>query len=298
MAKAKANGIEIEYDIIGDGPETVLMVMGLGSQMTRWPRALLERIAARGFKVISYDNRDIGLSTWFDEAGPADLAAVITAVAEGRKPDIPYGLDDMAADAAGLLDALGVDRAHVFGISMGGMIAQMVAANHPEKVLSLISVMSTTGNRAVPSATPEAQAVLMTRAPDGSDVEVITDYALKAQIVIQSPGYPLDPVETRARLRADVVRAYHPAGVGRQMAAIVARGDRRERLKTIAVPTIVVHGDADPLVRVEGGRDTAATIPGAELRIIPGMGHDLPAGLYDVFVQSVVDAAERARATA
>ncbi|MBQ1541846.1 alpha/beta hydrolase [Caulobacter sp. CCUG 60055] len=298
MARARANGVEIEYDIVGDGPETVLMIMGLGGQMTRWPPALTARIAAEGFRVVVYDNRDVGLSTGFDAAGPADIAAVITAMAEGRKPEVPYLLDDMAADAAGLLDALGVERAHLFGVSMGGMIGQMVAANHPEKTLSLVSVMSTTGARAVPPPTPEAQTALMARAPDGAGVEVAADYALKAQIAIQSPGYPLDPVETRARLRADIVRAYRPAGVGRQMAAVIASGDRRERLRTITAPTIVVHGVDDPLVRVEGGRDTAATIAGAELRLVPGMGHDLPAGLFDVFVKAVIDAAERARATA
>lgn len=294
MSKVAANGIEIEYDIHGaeDGAP-LLLIMGLGQQLTRWPMTLIDRLVDEGFRVIRFDNRDMGLSTWLDEAGAPDLPAVFGEIAAGRKPNVPYLVEDMADDAAGLLDALGIARAHVAGVSMGGMIAQMLAARHPAKVASLVSVMSTTGNPAVPPATPEALAVLYSR-PTATDVEGLTDHALKAQIVIQSPAWPLDPAVERPKLRAAIERAWHPVGVARQMAAVLGSGDRREGLKTISAPTIVLHGDADPLVRLEGGRDTATVIPGAELRIIEGMGHDLPEGVHAAFVEAVVAAAARA----
>ena len=295
MPKVPANGIEIEYEASGpEGGEPLLLIMGLGQQLTRWPVSLIERLVGEGFRVIRFDNRDIGLSTGFDHAPTPDLPAVFGALVEGRDPGAPYLLDDMADDAAGLLDALGVARAHVAGVSMGGMIGQMLAARHPDKVLSLTSVMSTTGNPAVPPATPEALAVLYSR-PTATDVDGLADHALKAQIVIQSPAWPVDPAVERPKLKAAIERSYHPAGVARQMCAVIASGDRREALKTITAPTIVLHGDADPLVPVEGGKDTAATIPGAELRIVEGMGHDLPEAVQGRFVDAVKSAAARAR---
>jgi pimeloyl-ACP methyl ester carboxylesterase len=177
---------------------------------------------------------------------------------------------------------------------MGGMIAQMLAARHPAKVLSLVSVMSTTGNPAVPPGTPEALAVLYSR-PAATDLESLVEHALKAQVAIQSPAWPVNPETERPLLRAGITRAFHPMGTLRQMTAVVASGDRREALKTITAPTVVLHGADDPLVRVEGGKDTAATIPGAELRIIEGMGHDLPEGVREAFVDAVKTAAARAR---
>jgi pimeloyl-ACP methyl ester carboxylesterase len=295
MPKIAANGVELEYDI--HGPETgepLLLIMGLGQQLTRWPLSLVERLVGEGFRVIRFDNRDIGLSTRFDAAGVPDLPGVIGAMMSGQTPAVPYLLSDMADDAAGLLDALGIAKAHVAGVSMGGMIGQMLAARHPGKVLSLVSVMSTTGNPAVPPAAPEALAVLYSR-PTATDVEGLTDHALKAQIVIQSPAWPVDPVVERPKLKAAIERSYYPAGVARQMCAVVASGDRREALKTITAPTVVLHGDADPLVRLEGGRDTAAVIPGAELRIVEGMGHDLPEPVHARFIDAVKSAAARAR---
>uniref|UniRef100_B0T721 Alpha/beta hydrolase fold n=1 Tax=Caulobacter sp. (strain K31) TaxID=366602 RepID=B0T721_CAUSK len=295
MPKATANGIEIEYEMFGpEGGEPLLLIMGLGQQLTRWPVSLLDSLVGEGFRVIRFDNRDIGLSTWFDEVATPDLPTVFTALAGGKDPGAPYLLADMADDAAGLLDALGIARAHVAGVSMGGMIGQMLAARHPEKVLSLVSVMSTTGNPALPPATPEAQAVLFSR-PAATDLESLTEHALKAQVAIQSPAWPVNPETERPLLRAGVQRAYHPMGVLRQMIAVIASGDRRAALKTITAPTVVLHGDADPLVPVEGGKDTAATIPGAELRIIDGMGHDLPEGVRGAFVDAVKTAAARAR---
>ncbi len=296
MARVAANGIEIEYDVHGhDDGAPLLLVMGLGQQLTRWPMEIVERLVGEGFRVIRFDNRDIGLSTWLDEAGAPDMPAVFTAIAGGRKPDVPYLLEDMADDAAGLLDALGIARAHVAGVSMGGMIGQTLAARHPARVLSLVSVMSTTGNPAVPPATPEALAILYAR-PEATDIDSLTEHALKAQIVIQSPAWPVDPALERPKLKAAIERAHHPVGMARQMCAVIGSGDRREALKTITAPTIVLHGDADPLVRLEGGKDTAATIPGAELRIVEGMGHDMPQGVHAAFVAAVVAAAARAAA--
>jgi pimeloyl-ACP methyl ester carboxylesterase len=295
MPKAPANGIEIEYETFG--PETgepLLLVMGLGQQLTRWPVSLIDRLVGEGFRVIRFDNRDIGLSTGFDHVVTPDLPTVFGALAGGQDPGAPYLLADMADDAAGLLGALGIARAHVAGVSMGGMIGQMLAARHPDKVLSLVSVMSTTGNPAVPPASPEAQAVLFAR-PAATDLDSLTEHALKAQVAIQSPAWPLNPETERPLLRAAIQRAYHPAGVLRQMIAVIASGDRREALKTITAPTVVLHGADDPLVPVEGGKDTAATIPGAELRIIDGMGHDLPMAVHDAFIDAVNTAAARAR---
>jgi pimeloyl-ACP methyl ester carboxylesterase len=298
MPQIKANGIAIEYAAHGPRDrETILLIMGLGAQMTRWPQGLIEMFNDRGFGVVTFDNRDIGLSHKFDEAGPGDVAAIMAARAAGKKPPAAYTLDDMAGDAAVLLEALRIERAHIVGASMGGMIAQMVAANHPHKTLSLTSIMSTTGNPEVPPAKPEAMAILMER-PTSQDVDVLAAQAVESARVIGSPAYPAQDADVRARFLEDYRRSHYPVGFTRQMAAIMASGDRREALRKIRVPTMVVHGIDDPLVPVEGGRDTAAVIPGAELREIPGMGHDLPAPLYRAVVDAVESVARRARVNA
>lgn len=298
MTQITANRLKIEAETFGhDTGETILLIMGLGAQLTRWPLGLIDLLTKRGYRVIRFDNRDIGLSQKFHEAGPADMAAIMQALAAGQKPVSTYTLHDMAADAVGVLAAFSVQRAHIVGASMGGMIAQLVAANHPEHTLSLTSIMSTTGNPSLPPAKPEAMAVLMTR-PPANDFEVFVKHGIKAQKTIGSPGYPTDEAELRARIVADFQRSNYIDGVGRQMAAIAACGDRRELLKRIAAPTVVVHGDADPLVPIEGGRDTAANIRGAEFRPVPGMGHDLPAALYATVSDAIEAAAARSRAPA
>ncbi|HWD26280.1 MAG TPA: alpha/beta hydrolase [Rhizomicrobium sp.] len=298
MPQIAANGITLEYVSYGpENAETVLLIMGLGAQMTRWPLPFIQQIVAKGYRVVTFDNRDVGLSTKFDAAGPADVTAVMAARMAGQPVATAYTLEDMANDAAGLLDALKIERAHIVGASMGGMIAQLVAANHPDKTLSLVSIMSSTGNPALPPAKPEAMAVLMSR-PDGSDFKAMVEHAVKSQQVIGSLGYPADAAALKRQAIADLNRSTYPVGVSRQMAAIMANGDRRAALKKIAAPTIVVHGADDPLVPVEAGRDTAAAIAGAELREIPGMGHDLPAALYGVMVDAIDAAAKRAHATA
>lgn len=294
MPSVAANGITVEYERFGDeAAPPILLVMGLGGQLTLWPIELCEALVARGFHVIRYDNRDIGLSTKFDAAGVPDIMALTMKAMTGQKVETPYSLDDMAADAAGLLDALQIDRAHIVGASMGGMIAQLFAIHYPEKTLTLTSIMSSTGNPQLPPAKPEAMAVLMNR-PQSADADTMVEYGVNAARTIGSPGYPQDEARLRTRVRADFERSFSPAGVARQMAAIIANGDRRERLKAIAAPTLVIHGADDPLVPLAAGEDTAASISGAELQVIPGMGHDLPLGLVEIIADAIAGATARA----
>ncbi|HEX4304268.1 MAG TPA: alpha/beta hydrolase [Rhizomicrobium sp.] len=298
MPQITANGIPLEYASYGPHTgEAVLLIMGLGAQMTRWPLPFIEQFTAKGYRVVTFDNRDVGLSHKFDAAGPGDVAAIMAARAVGQAPPAAYTLDDMADDAAGLLDALGIARAHIVGASMGGMIAQMVAARHPGKTLSLTSIMSTTGNPDLPPAKPEAMAMLLTR-PESGDFEALVAHSIKSQQVVGSPAYPADAAVLRANVIADLERSTYPVGFTRQLAAIMASGDRRDALKGITAPTVVVHGIDDPLVPIAGGRDTAATIPGAQLIEIPGMGHDLPLPLHAQVVEAVDRIAKQARVPA
>lgn len=275
MPKATNGRVEIEYETFGDGaPETVLLINGLGSQMTRWPADFCGRLADRGFRVIRMDNRDTGLSTWLGK-------------------DDRYTLKDMAADAIAVLDAVGAQKAHIAGVSMGGMIVQRIAIDYPARVLSLTSIMSAPSGDV--TATPEAMAVITTPPPDPTaDFEAFVAHAMKNARTIGSPGYPWGDDELRARVIAEYERAFNPAGVLRQRHAIAADGDRTEELKRISVPTVVLHGADDPLVQPVNGEQTAEAIPGAELRIVPGMGHDLPPGLHDTFIDAITSAAARA----
>lgn len=295
MAQVTANGIQIEYERFGpEDRETILLIMGLGGQMTLWPVELCEELVRRGYHVVRFDNRDIGLSAKFDHAGLPNMEALIGALLSGQKPDAPYSLDDMAADAVGLLGALGIDRAHIVGASMGGMIAQLVAINHPENVLSLTSIMSTTGNPELPQATPEAMGALMAPAPDPKDVEAVVARGMHTWRTIGSPGYPTDDAQLREWILRDFHRSFYPQGILRQMAAIVSNGDRRERLRGVKVPAVVLHGIDDPLVPIDGGRDTAASLKNSELIEVPGMGHDFPLSLVTIFADAITKAASRA----
>lgn len=278
MPRAAVNGIEIEYETFGpDDAPAVLLINGLGSQMTRWPVPFCEKLVARGYRAIRFDNRDVGRSTWF---------------ASGDR----YTLSDMAADAVGLLDHLKIDKAHVVGVSMGGMIAQTVAIEHPDRVRSLTSIMSATGAPGTMDATPEAAAVLNQAAPDPTvDEEAFVAHGMKNARTIGSPAYPWSDEALRERVLSEMRRAFNPKGVQRQRGAIGASGDRTEKLAKLDVPTVVLHGEVDPLIPKAGGEATAKAIPGAELRIIPGMGHDLPVALYDTLIDAIVAAAERAR---
>ena len=293
MTAITANGITIEYETFGSPSATpLLLVMGLGAQMTLWPVELCEALVARGYYVIRYDNRDVGLSTKFDAAGVPEVPAIIMAMMSGKPVNVPYTLHDMAADAMGLLDALGIAKAHIVGASMGGMIAQLIAADYPARTLSLTSIMSTTGNPTLPPAKPEAMAVLTNR-PPSPDLATMIDFGVAAARIVGSPGYPQDEQRLRTRVKADFERSFAPTGFGRHIAAVVATGDRRAKLATVTAPTLVIHGDADPLVPVEGGHDTAANIKGAELLIIPGMGHDLPLQLVEQIADAIAKVAAR-----
>ena len=299
MPQVKANGIEIEYESFGPADrDAVLLIMGFSAQLTMWPTELCEELVSRGYRVIRFDNRDVGLSAKLEAKGIPDMEKLFGALMTGAAVEAPYSLDDMAADAAGLLDALKIERAHIVGASMGGMIAQLVAANHPEKTLSLTSIMSNTGNPDLPQGSPEAMGALMAPAPAPDDIEAIVARGINTWKVIGSPGYPTDDQQLRQWVMRDAKRSYYPQGVTRQFAAIVANGDRRPKLKNIKAPTVVLHGADDPLVPVAGGKDTADNIPGAELRVIPGMGHDFPLGLVPVFADAIEAAARRAAGAA
>lgn len=288
-SKIAANGIEITYEDAGprDAP-VMFLIMGLGGQLTLWPDEFIAAINDRGFRTIRYDNRDVGHSTRFDAAGVPNVKWLVVKSIFGLTPQTPYRIADMADDAIGLMDALGIDRAHVVGASMGGMIAQHVAARVSDRLLSLTSVMSTTGNRRLPRAKPEAMKALAGR-PTGGDPEAMIAYMKRAAGIIGSPAYP--PTEERLdwRVRRDFNRAWYPPGFARQMAAIIADGDRRPMLRTIKVPTLVIHGEDDPLVPLAGGKDTADNISGARLLTIPGMGHDLPLALVDTLADAITD---------
>jgi pimeloyl-ACP methyl ester carboxylesterase len=299
MPHAKANGLDIYYESHGpDDAEPILLIMGLGAQMIAWSPEFVAALVTAGHRVITYDNRDVGLSEKLDTAGPPDMAAVVQAVREKRKAPVAYTLEDMAADAAGLLGALGVERAHIVGASMGGMIAQLVAADFPQRTLSLTSVMSSTGNPDLPRAAPAALARLNTPAPDPTkDLDGFLVHAV-AGAKVMAGSYPVDEAAVRAQSLAAFRRCHYPVGFQRQYAGILASPDRRPKLATITAPTVVIHGADDPLVPLEGGRDTAANIPGADLRIIPGVGHEMPAAVRDAFVAGILSAVARSRVEA
>ena len=292
--RLQANGIAIEVDDQGPpGGEPLLLLMGLGMQLTGWPEGLVQRFTQRGFRVIRLDNRDIGLSQNFDHLGVPNLAWAALRYAVRLPVNAPYSLADMAGDAVGVLDALKLERVHVCGASMGGMISQHLAARHPQRVKSLTLMMTTSGARSLPQAALRVQRALLSR-PDGSSADAVVAHLEKILRLIGSPAYPAPPVELRAQLHAMVARAWHPAGTARQLAAVGADGDRSAMLSEISAPTHVLHGAADPLVPPAAADDLAAKIPGATLEKVPGMGHDLPAQLFDCFVQAIAGNAARA----
>jgi pimeloyl-ACP methyl ester carboxylesterase len=269
--------IELEYERGGDPQRpTILLIMGLGMQLTAWPDELVDGLAARGFSVLRFDNRDAGLSTQIDSFRPHGLAGALLRGAAGWPVNAPYRLHDMAADTVGLLDALGLQRVHVVGASMGGMIGQIVAARYPDRVLSLTSIMSTSGARRLPPPRLDALLALTRRPPAGASHESLVDHYVKLFGVIGSPGGQTPEPVLRARLQRSLARAFRPAGTARQMLAIAATGDRSQELAEIIAPSLVIHGAVDPLVPPAAGRDTANRIRGAQLLMVPGMGHDLP----------------------
>jgi pimeloyl-ACP methyl ester carboxylesterase len=290
--RASVGEIELVYETIGDPADpALLLVMGLGMQLINWDLEFCEGLAARGFHVIRFDNRDAGLSTKIDAPVPNVMRAMA-----GFPIRAPYLLDDMANDSFELLDQLGIERAHVVGVSMGGMIAQTMAIRRPERVLSLGSMLSTTGDRRVGTPKLRVWSVLMRRAPQRRDLYI--EYFVRVFRMIGSPGYPVEEARLREQAAATFDRCHHPAGTARQLGAILASGSRTAALRRLDVPTVVIHGRNDPLVPFRAGVATARAIPGAELVAIPGMGHDLPRELWPRFTDALTKNADRAATAA
>lgn len=291
MTQVLVNGITIEYECHGDSADPCfVLVRGLGTQLIDWPPSFISGLVEAGFSVLTFDNRDVGLSQKL--MGEPDLRAIVG----GQAP--PYRLDDMANDIVGVMDELGIAQAHLFGISMGGMIGQVMAVHSGHRLLSFCSVMSSSSRPGLPGPTPAAAASLAQDVGDTADEQTIVEATVQGLEVCGSPAYPLSSAARMRIARARFRRNYCPAGVKRQMAAIVASGDRSELLRTIKVPTLVIHGNDDPLIPVAAGKDTARLIPGARLVVIAGMGHDLPESLVPEMLTIVTEFAEQVTAAA
>jgi pimeloyl-ACP methyl ester carboxylesterase len=275
MATTAANGIDLAYEVFGDqSGEPVLMIHGLGAQYTDFDQDFLSEMVKAGYFVIVFDNRDQGESTWFDAAGIPDMGAILM----GDVSQAPYLLSDMAADAKGLLNALGIEKAHIFGVSMGGMIAQQFAIDFPDATKTLTSIMSTPDPTSVGQPTAAALEALLQ--PPASGKENVIEQSIATARVIGSPGFPFDEVGVRRRAAVHFDRGNHPEGTTRQTAAIFCSPDRRPGLRELSLPALVVHGSDDPLVTLPGGEATAEALRGSTLWVIPGMGHDLPVALW------------------
>lgn len=287
------NGIEICWDERGEGPPLVL-VMGIGAQMILWPEAFCDALAAQGFRVVRFDNRDVGRSTKLESAGVPAIGPTLASMLLGVPVRAPYALEDMAGDVAGLLDVIGIEHAHVVGVSMGGMIAQTMAITHPHRMRSLVSIMSTTGKRGVMISEPSALRALFR--PPPRTREQAAERMRHFFRVVGSPGFERDEAELERQAMRAWDRGAYPRGVLRHLAAIAATGDRTPRLRFVRVPTLVLHGTEDPLIRPVGGELTASAIPGAKLRWIEGMGHDLPRGAWPLLVELIARHAREADA--
>ena len=286
MAQITANGINIEYDTFGNqAARPLLLVMGLGGQMIHWRDEFCSLLADRDHFVIRYDNRDAGLSEKFDHLGTPDMMEIAGRMLAGEPPGAPYSLDDMAADAFGLLDTLDIEAAHICGVSMGGMIVQTMALNSPHRVHSLTSIMSSTGNPELPPSSDEAMAAMLS--PPATNRQEAIERTVAVSSVIGSPAYPVPEDEVRQRAAEGYDRSFHPQGVARQMAAIASHGNRRPALEELELPALVIHGDADPLVRLDGGHDTHLALRGSKLMVLEGMGHDLPQPLWPGVIDAI-----------
>jgi len=289
-----ANGIAIEVEDHGPtNGEPLLLIMGLGMQLIAWPDDLVQRLVASGFRVIRFDNRDVGLSQGFDELGVPNLAWAGLKYTMRLPVAAPYGLHDMAGDAVGVLDALGIARAHVCGVSMGGMIAQQLAARYPQRVKSQTLVMTTSGARHLPQAQQHVRRALVSRPARGGGHDGVVSHLEAFLRLIGSPGFPAEPAQLRHRVETAVRRAWRPAGSARQLLAVAADGDRSALLPGLRLPTHVIHGTDDPLVPCAAAHDLHSKIDGATLDLIDGMGHDLPAQLLPRFAQGIADNAGR-----
>jgi len=291
----RANGISLEVQDHGSPQgEPLVLIMGLGMQLVAWPDDFVASLVARGFRVIRFDNRDIGLSQSFAQLGVPRVGLAMLKHAFGLTVRSPYSLADMADDTAGLLDALGIQSAHVCGASMGGMIAQQLAVRHAQRVKSLTLMMTSSGARHLPHPTLRVRAALASKAPDASDMSALVAHYARIYRLIGSPGYPAPAAELNARVELAVRRSFRPTSVARQLMAIAADGDRSALLGEISLPTQIIHGRADPLVPLPAGLDLAAKIAGAQIDVIDGMGHDLPTLLWPRFVDGICAAAQRA----
>ena len=292
MPKAKANNIEIEYDMFGDiSSKPLLLVSGLGMQMIAWREELCMMFVDKGFYVIRFDNRDVGLSTKFEEAGLPDFTKEVMKLQRGEPISRPYTIEDLADDAVGLLDALNIEKAHICGASMGGEICQIIAFRHPTRVLSLTSIMSSTGNPNLPQ--PKAKIMRLLLKPMPTEREAYIEESVKRKRVFYGSGFPYPEDKMRELAAALYDRSFSPQGMVRQLVAIFATGNRVPQLGSIKVPTLVIHGDDDIDVSVEGGKETAESIPGAELLIIKGMGHSLPPEVWPQIVDAIVRNADK-----
>jgi pimeloyl-ACP methyl ester carboxylesterase len=290
-----ANGIALEVEDHGSpSGEPLMLVMGLGMQLVAWHDDFVASLVKRGFRVIRFDNRDIGLSQRFDHLGVPNLALEMVRHAVGMNVKSPYSLPDMAADAVGILDVLGIPSAHVCGASMGGMIAQQIALRHPTRVKSLTLMMTSSGSRKLPQATMKVRSALISRPKDPKNIAAIVAHSVSLYKLLGSPAFPATDEYLHQRLNMSVRRSYRPQGVARQLVAIAADGDRSPLLGRIKQPTQVLHGQQDPLVPVAAGHDLAAKIAGAKLDVIVGMGHDLPVALWPRFADGIASAAARA----
>lgn len=292
--QVSANGIALEVEDHGPtSGEPLVLIMGLGMQLVAWPDEFVAMLVGRGFRVIRFDNRDIGLSQHFDHLGVPNVARDAFRHLFGLPVSSPYSIADLADDTAALLDVLGLASAHVCGASMGGMVAQHLAARHAARVKSLTLMMTTTGSRWLPGPSLKVRAALLSRPEDPRSLDSIVDHFVRLYRLIGSPGYPMEEGELRRRVALSVRRSYHPQGVARQLVAIAADGNRTPLLRDIVAPTQVIHGNHDPLVPVAAGRDLVQRIAGAQADFIDGMGHDLPAALWPRFVDDIAGVAAR-----
>ena len=282
MPNVTSNGIQIEYDTFGDiSSPVLLLIMGGGSQMIYWEVEFCELLAKKGLYVIRFDNRDVGLSTKFEDAGIPDIMAAM----KGESISPAYTLEDMADDAVGLLDALGIEKAHICGASVGGMIAQVVSYRYSERVLSLISIMSSTGNPELPQIEPDILAEVYKTVPD--EREAYIEHYVNMWRKLWSPGFPFEENRLRALMAESYDRSYYPQGMTRQSAAVIAHGYQKKSIASIKAPTLVIHGNKDPFMSLEGGKETAQLIQGAKILIIDGMGHDMPKEAWPAMIDAI-----------
>jgi proline iminopeptidase len=299
MPVVTANGLSLACETSGDpAASPIVMVMGLGMPLVFWPDAFLDGLLANGFRLVRLDNRDCGLSQRVESGARPAVGFAMFQTVLGLKVHAPYSLADMADDVVGVLDALQVARAHVVGVSMGGMIGQCLAVRYPGRVTSLTAIMSSSGNPYAAMARPSALGAILHRPSDPNDPQSVIDHLMHVFSVIGSPGFPADPVELRSLCERVALRGFDPEGTQRQMLAIMATGDQRRELAKVRAPSLVIHGKDDPLVPPSAGRDVARHIPGAKLMEIDGMGHDLPQALIPRLVSAITEHCRAAEAGA